>query len=446
MKTSKRFLLFLALLSVFCLIIDLPKNYPLRLSIGSWSINQKISSPDIDIAVGPIRLHREIRTRLGLDLQGGTQLTMEADVKNVPIPDRTAALEAVKNVIDRRINFFGVSEPIVQTSTVGNSYRVIVELPGIKDINQAIDLIGKTAQLDFRLREASPSSEVATSAASQFGFTIQTGLTGKDLTRSSVQFEQNTGKPVVALEFSSEGAKKFEDVTRNNVNKQVAIVLDNQIISAPVVEAPITGGRAIIQGNFTADEAKELSIALNAGALPVPVSIIQQRTIGATLGAEAIKRSIIAGILGMIVIAFFMIAQYGKKGFISILALMVYTLVVLALFKIIPVTLTLAGIAGFILSIGMAVDANILIFERIKEEIRWGKSIHSATELGFSRAFPSIRDSNISSLITCTILYWFGTGMIRGFALTLAIGILVSLFSSITVTRTLLRVFERRIS
>lgn len=442
-KTPIKKLLVIIVVTLLAILVDLPRDLPIKFSLGKFQIDTHLIIPNIAISLGPLKVEKELHTRFGLDLLGGTQLTFEADIETIPTADRSSAIEAVKNVIDRRINFFGVTEPIIQTSTVGNSHRVIVELPGIKDINQAIDLIGKTAQLEFRTREASPSAAIATSAASLFGFTIKTPLSGKDLTRSSVQFDQNTGQPIVSLGFNPGGAKKFEDITRANIGKQVAIVLDNQIISAPTVEEAISGGNAVIRGSFTPEEAKDLSIALNAGALPVPVHIIQQRNIGATLGLEALQQSLIAAILGFIVVALFMVANYGKNGVVAVLALVIYTLLVFALFKLIPVTLTLAGIAGFILSIGMAVDANILIFERMKEELRLGKSEQSAQHLGFSRAFPSIRDSNVSSLITCVILYWFGTGLIRGFALTLAIGIAVSLFTAITVTKTLVQLIRR---
>ena len=442
MKTRYK-ILFIILLVGISALVDLPKNLPLNLN---WPVKMHttLSSPDINVSVGSLKLQREIKMRLGLDLQGGTHLVLEANMKDIAPQDRETALNAVRTVIDRRVNFYGVSEPVIQTAKVGDSYRVIVELPGVKNINEAISLVGKTAQLTFHEIEATSSAQESSSSAGLLTFSQASLLTGKNLKRSQVQFDRNTGQPVVSLEFDSEGAKLFEDITRRNIGKPVAIFLDNQLLSAPRVEDAISGGNAIIRGNFDIKEAKNLSISLNAGALPVPVSIIEQRNVGATLGEKAINDSLHAGILGFCVVALFMLFLYGKRGIIADCALIVYSLVVLALFKLIPVTLTLAGIAGFILSIGMAVDANILIFERIKEELRGGKSEVLATELGFSRAFPSIRDSNISSLITCGILYWFGTGSVRGFALTLALGILVSLFSSITVTRTLLRVFQRQ--
>lgn len=442
MKKPRKTLFLIFILTIIAAIIDIPKNLPIKLD---WpiKIDTTISSPDIDIKLGPLQIRKKLDTKLGLDLQGGTHLVLEADMKDIAPQDRDDALESVRSIIDRRINFFGVTEPTIQTAKVGNSYRVIVELPGIKNINEAIELIGKTAQLSFREQEGTAAGQLATGAAEFFGFTKKTELTGKHLRRSRVDFDPNTGEPVVALEFNSQGAKLFEEITKRNVGRPVAIFLDDQLLSAPTVKEVITGGKAVISGKFSPQEAKNLSIALNAGALPAPVKIIQQGNIGATLGEAAVKGSLIAGILGLAVIILFMFFYYGRIGLIAGSALIIYTLLVVAIFKLIPVTLTLAGIAGFILSIGMAIDANILIFERMKEELRAGRKRATAMELGFDRAFPSIRDSNVSSLITSAILYWFGTGSVRGFALTLAIGIMVSLFSSITVTRTLLRFLYR---
>ncbi len=399
-----------------------------------------IASIFIDIPPGPTLLKRELVIKQGLDLAGGTHLVFQAEVKGIPAEDRQSAIEAAKNNIERRVNFFGVSEPVIQTSKTGEDYRLIVELPGIKEIDRAIDLIGSTAQLEFwEQKEATPSA----------GF-IPTDLTGKDLKRSQVQFDQNTGQPVVSLEFSPEGGKKFADITSRNVGKLVAIFLDQRMVSSPVVEEPITSGDAIIRGDFTIDEAKDLSIKLNAGALPVPIKIIEQRNIGATLGQESVQKSLKAGLVGLLMVVFFMGAYYGRLGILADLALIIYGLITLALYKLIPVTLTLPGIAGFILSVGMAVDANILIFERMKEEIRSGKPLGVSMELGFGRAWDSIRDANTCTLITCFILFnpfnfsfLNVSGMVRGFALTLGLGIFISLFTGIVVTRTLLRVFYR---
>lgn len=426
------------ILTVFAAIIDIPNKVPLKFSLGPVKIDKVISAPNIDFSAGPVRIRKEIETKYGLDLSGGTHLVLEADMKDISVNDRPDALSSAKEVVERRVNLYGLTEPIVQSSKVGNSYRILVELPGVSDVSEATDLIGKTAELRF-YEEATNAAELASSSAYANVWTTPTTLTGKNLRKSQVTFSGTSGGAEVSIEFDREGAKLFEDITKRNVGKTVAIMLDGQIVSAPVVNAQITGGKAVIQGNFTTDEAKNLSIALNAGALPVPIKIIGQTSIGATLGTESVQKSILAGFIGLTIIALFMVFMYGRLGVAAVLALIVYTLVTFALFRLIPITLTLAGIAGFILSIGMAVDANILIFERMREEIRWGKDKKTALKLGFDRAFPSIKDANVSSLITCAILYWFGTGIVRGFAVTLAVGILVSLFSAITVTRTFLR-------
>jgi len=367
---------------------------------------------------------------------------MEAVMSRISASDRDNAYESALNTVERRINMFGLTEPIIQKAKVGNVYRIIIEIPGTTDTSQAIDLIGATAQLSFR-EEASESAIQATPSSYFEVWPIDTGLTGKNLKRSQVVFDPNTGKPQVSLEFDGEGSEIFADLTKRNIGKTLAIFLDQSLLSAPRVNETITGGRAVIQGQFTLKDAKNLSILLNAGALPAPLKVVEQRQIGATLGVETVHKSIIAGSIGLLTVALFMIVNYGILGIIADMALIIYTLIVWAIFKTVPVTLTLAGIAGFILSVGMAVDANILIFERMKEELRWGKDYLQALRLGFERAFPSIRDSNLSSLITCAILYWFGTGIVRGFAVTLAIGIIVSFFSAIMITRTFLRLIYK---
>jgi preprotein translocase subunit SecD len=335
-----------------------------------------------------------------------------------------------------------LTEPVVQQAKVGGAYRIIVEIPGVSDTDQAVELLGKTAQLSF-FEEASESAKVATPSSLREIWPKQTTLSGKNLKRTDVTFDPKTGKPEVSLEFDDTGAKLFEQITGRNVGKTVAIFLDEQLLSAPRVSEAIVGGKAVINGSFTLPEAKQLSISLNAGALPVPLKIVEQRHVGATLGTQSIQKSLLAGAIGLTVVAVFMIFNYGLMGLIADIALITYALITFALFRTIPVTLTLAGIAGFILSIGMAVDANILIFERTREEKRWGRDAITALHLGFDRAFPSIRDSNVSSLITCAILYWFGSGSVRGFAITLALGIVVSLFTAVTVTRTLLKLVYR---
>ncbi|MDO8429023.1 MAG: protein translocase subunit SecD [Candidatus Daviesbacteria bacterium] len=391
--------------------------------------------------------------KLGLDLQGGTELVLAATMNKIEPESRDEALESAKRVIERRVNFYGVSEATVQTSKVGDERRILVEMPGIQDTQAAVDLVGKTAQLDFRELLSSPSAEASESGRINYlSITKPTGLTGADLKKTQVTFDSSRAGsgPQVLIEFSEAGKSKFAEVTKRNIGKPLAMFLDEEPLlwPPPIVQTEIVAGSAVISGNFSLEEAKNLSIQLNAGALPVPITILQQRSIGATLGAESVQKSFLAGGIGLLTIMIFMVAYYGIYGLIANIALVVYTLLVLAIFRtglfiIPPVTLTLAGIAGVILSIGMAVDANILTFERIKEEERLGKKGSIALEQGFRRAWTSIRDSNSSSLITAFILYLFGTSVVRGFALTLTIGILVSMFSAIIVSRNLLRMLPR---
>lgn len=413
--------------------IDLPK-LPFDWTIPNTSIN-------LNQFVGKFPVN------LGLDLQGGTQLVLETQMDKIAAGEKDTALESAKEVIERRVNLFGVSEAVVQTSKLGERRRILVDLPGVQDASKAAELVGRTAQLEFRERPATPSGEATASGIPEIFFYQPTGLKGSDLKKAQVVYGQgaDTG-PQVQLQFTPEGSKKFAEITKRNVGKPVAIFLDQDPVSAPIVNQEILSGDAIISGKFSVEEAKQLAVQLNAGALPVPIKIVEQRVIGASLGQESVNKSLIAGVIGLLTVMVFMVLYYGRLGMIANLALIIYSLFVLAIFKtglfiIPPVTLTLAGIAGFILSIGMAVDANILIFERIKEEKRWGKSNKQALDLGFKRAWSSIRDSNISSLLTAAILYSIGTGPVKGFAVTLAIGVFVSMFTAITVTKTILKVF-----
>lgn len=385
------------------------------------------------------------KVHLGLDLQGGSHLVYSTDLANIAEEDKNDAVSSVIEVVRRRVDALGVAEPVIQSTKISGTDAVIVELPGISDINRAKEIVGKTAQLQFMEQsDETPDSEKIDITSSQIPGFKETGLTGAHLKKAEVQFSGGTGQqgmggsPEIGLSFTSEGADLFKDITSRNVGKPVAIILDGQVISAPTVQTVIENGQAVITGQFTIEEAKDLAIQLNAGALPVPVNLIEERTVGATLGDESIRQSFIAGIIGLILVILFMILYYRHLGILASVALIVYALIVLALFKLIPVTMTLAGVAGFILSLGMAVDANILIFERTKEELREGKDEVAAVSEGFSRAWPSIRDSNVSTIITCIILFWLGTGIVRGFALTLGIGVLVSMFSAITVTKTFL--------
>ncbi len=392
--------------------------------------------------------------KLGLDLQGGTELILETQMSKIAPENRDSALESAKDVIERRVNLYGVSEALVQSSRIGEQRRILVELPGLKDASAAAKLVGKTAQLDFREMPATFSAqelEATRSGIPLIFFAKETGLTGADLKKASVTFgsgSNNTSGPQVAIEFNEVGGKKFAEITKRNVGKQLCIFLDGVPIEGgcPTVQQEILGGSAVITGQYTTEDAKSLAIQLNAGALPVPIKILGERHIGPTLGAESIQKSLVAAGIGLLIVMIYMGAFYGILGLIANIGLIIYALLVLAIFKtglfiLPPVTLTLAGIAGFVLSIGMAVDANILIFERMKEEMRWGKARSVALELGFKRAWTSIWASNASSLMIAVILYAFGTSIVKGFAITLAIGVLVSMFTAIIVTRNFLRLF-----
>ncbi len=375
--------------------------------------------------------------RLGLDLVGGTHLIYEVDMSQVEYSDRDSVMAGLRDVIERRVNLFGVSEPQVVSAKEADSYRLIVELAGIKDIKAAINEIGLTPFLDFREVIEAPAE---TENKVKF---IPTDLTGRYVKGAQIDFNSTTGAPQVNIQFNDEGAKIFEKLTARNVGKPLAIFLDNNLIEIPVVQERISGGRAQITGKFTVDDAKKMVERFNAGALPAPITLISQQTIGASLGQESLKKAIYAGALGTLAIVLFILGYYRKLGIFASLALVIYIILTAAVFKL-GITMSLAGIAGFILSIGMAVDANILIFERTKEEIKNGLSKMSAIEEGFKRAWPSIRDSNISTIITSVILYYFTSSFIKGFALALLIGVLISMFSAITTTRILLRTFIRK--
>ncbi len=383
--------------------------------------------------------------KLGLDLSGGTHLVYKADVSELEDSQIKESMESLRDVIERRINLFGVSETNVQTQEVSiaglDENRLVIDLPGITDINEAVAMIGQTPLLEFKLVNNSGADETDFE-----NYYTSTGLTGKYLDRATLEFVQQgsggiAGTPIVALQFNKEGGDMFKEITGENIGEVLAIFLDGSPISTPVIQAEIGGGQATITGNFTPDEAKQLVGRLNSGALPVPIGLISTQTIGATLGADAVEAGLFAGMIGFLILAGLFILWYRLPGIVAIVALGFYMMIMFALFKFIPVTLTAAGIAGFIISLGIAVDANILIFERMKEEIRGGRSTFDGLKEGFDRAWLSIRDSNISSLITAVILFWFGSSLIQGFALTFGLGVLVSMISAITITRFFLYVF-----
>ena len=384
--------------------------------------------------------------KLGLDLAGGTRLVYVADVSGIK-EDTASAMSGLRDVIERRVNLFGVSEPVIEVENAGSDWRLIAELAGVKDIAQAIALIGETPFLEFKEARGEIDTEKILKEQknkipeylAMDPYFSETNLNGKYIKNAKVEFNQSTYQPEVSVQFDDDGAKIFEELTKKNVGKQLGIYLDGLPISAPVVREAISGGSAVISGKFTIDEAKKLTERLNAGALPVPIKLISQDSVGASLGQDSLNKSIMAGLIGFLAVVIFMILYYRFPGIVAVIALLIYAALVLALFKLIPVTLTLAGIAGFILSIGMAVDANILIFERMKEEFRVGKELNFAINDGFARAWPSIRDSNISTLITTLVLYYFTTSVVKGFALTLGIGVIVSMFSAIVTTRSFLK-------
>ncbi|MBI2055029.1 MAG: protein translocase subunit SecD [Candidatus Sungbacteria bacterium] len=389
--------------------------------------------------------------RLGLDLQGGTHLVYQADFSNVDVSDKNEAMQGLRDVIERRVNRFGVTEPVVQVNHVGENWRLIVELAGIKDVGEAIKYIGATPLLEFReTRDASTTDIIleAQKKGERIGenpYFLPALLTGRYFKRAELQFDQNVpNTPIIGIEFNDDGVKIFETLTSTNVGKPLGIFIDNELISAPNVNEEISGGKAVITGQFSVDEAKTLVRNLNSGALPVPINLVSQQSVEASLGLTSLKASLKAGLIGFLIVALFMLFWYRLPGVLAVVALTVYAVITLALFKLIGVTLTVAGIAGFILSVGMAVDANILIFERLKEEILRGRALSDAVHEGFARAWTSIRDSNVSSLITAGILYWLGTSVVQGFATTLILGILVSMFTALTVTRTFLYAVLRK--
>ena len=389
--------------------------------------------------------------RLGLDLSGGSHLIYKADVSAVPSGEIGSSMDALRDVIERRVNLFGVSEPVVQVQhsglISGREEQLIVDLPGVTDVKQAIEMIGQTPILEFKIeapKDAKPKTIEATvdkdgkvvippiDLDSQF---VGTELTGRYLKRATLEFNPNTREPIVSLQFDDTGTKLFAQITKENIGKVVAIYLDGSPVSTPVVREEIPNGQAVISGSFTPNEAKLLVGRLNSGALPVPITLLSTQTIGATLGESAVNAGVKAAIVGFLLVALFLILWYRLPGLIAVVALLFYTAILLAIFKLLPVTLTAAGIGGLIISLGMAGDANVVIFERMKEEIKNGHNIHDGIHAGFKRAWTSVRDSNTSSIITSIILYWLGTPLIKGFALTFGLGVLVSMFSAITVSR-----------
>lgn len=378
---------------------------------------------------------------LGLDLAGGSELTYEADVSQIPPEEVKSSMESLRDIIERRVNIFGVSETSVRTEqSFTGQQRLSIALPGVTDTAQAARLIGETPVLDFRVQNPTLDMTTVDENTPIDMLFVPTLLTGKYLERASMQFTQPAagqmaGEPYVSLVFNKEGADLFEQLTSEHIGKMIAIYLDGAPISTPVVQQVIKGGEATITGSFSPEEAKELAGRLTSGALPVPIELVGTTSVSAPLGEQAVADGVAASILGLALLASLFVLWYRASGIVAVIALVYYTLTLLALFKVIPVTLTASGIAGFIISLGVAVDANVLIAERIKEELAKGGELQDSIQKGFGRAWTAIRDANFAGLLTSAILYWFGTSLIKGFALTLGLGILASLFSATVVSK-----------
>lgn len=399
----------------------------------------------------------QYKFRYGLDLNGGSQLVYRADVTGVPEADIDRSMDVLRQTIEKRVNIFGVSEPVVRTET-GSSfsdekdkYRLVVELPGVTDLEQAVAEIGQTPFLEFRLlrediniQQLQAQLEAASSTPELAAMIVLSAyqepvLTGGSLKRANLVFDPTSRQPLVSIEFNDEGSEIFERVTGDNIGKELAIFLDGQLISNPVIQQAISGGIAQINGDFTAVEARDLVNNLNFGALPLPIELLNTQTINASLGQQTLAISAQALLVSIAVISLFMIVFYRLPGLVAAVSLIMYTLIMLSLFKLIPVVLTAAGIAGFVLSLGIAVDANVLIFERIKEELEKGNKLREAIMRGFDRAWSSIRDGNITSIIAAVILYWFsGVSMVQGFALVFGLGVILSMLSAVVISKTLL--------
>ena len=429
-------------LTFICLIINLPSQFTI--------FGHSFSRPDFSFNLGSTKIQKKLDLKYGLDLAGGASLIYNIDTAKVTKDNLTPALDSLKTNIERRVNLFGVSEVNVQLSTVGDKHRLTVDLPGINDVSQAIDLIGRTAQLSFR-GEDTKITGATSSATFADAFPYDTGINGSHLTKASVEISSSNSQPQVALEFNAEGTKLFAKATTDYLHKRIAIFLDDIPVTYPTVDSVIPDGKAVISGSFDIQTAKTLAAQLNAGALPLPITLIQQTNVGATLGKDSINKGIFAGLVGLILVCLFMIGNYGYLGFIADISLVIYGLITLTLYRLIPVTLTFPGIVGFILSVGMAVDSNILIFERMREELREGKPWNLSMELGFTMAWNSIRDANTCTIITGLILFnpfnWNflnTSGMVRGFAVTLVLGIVLGIFTGVFVTRNLLRVLATK--
>ena len=411
-------------IAVLAVWIDIPKH----------QFSFPFECPGVCYRLGGTSTFIEIKTHLGLDLQGGTQLVLQLHPEKIPGGTSTpidTLNQQTRIVIDRRINSLGVSEPVIEAL---GADKILLQLPGVSDLDQARKIATQQAFLEIKAPVLDASGAVV---PGQF-VSLNPPLTGANLKPTFVEFQGSNNAPVVHFEFGAPDDARWIQLSKDYLQKPVQITLDGQQISAPVIQQVFTSGSGVISGNFTTASAKDLSTLLNSGALPVPLEIVQSSRVEPTLGLDSVHRSLVAGAIGLLLVALFMIAYYRLPGVIAVLALLFYTALTYAIFRLIPVTLTLAGIAGFILSIGMAVDANVLTFERIKEELRAGKTLRIALDEGRRRAFPSIFYSNAATILTALILFYFGTGTVKGFALTLMLGVIVSFFTAVFVTQMLL--------
>ncbi|MFA4827197.1 MAG: protein translocase subunit SecD [Candidatus Shapirobacteria bacterium] len=449
-KKTRNIFIFIIFLTLVCLFLNLPKSIPISLHLGKINIDQTLTRPDFAFKIGSFSFKKDLSLKYGLDLAGGASLTFDIDTTKAKKENIPSALESLKGNIERRVNLFGISEANVMISNQNGQNRLIVELPGIENVDEAIALIGKTAELNFKGETTIPP-EATASATIYDQFSADTGINGSHLIKASVEINPNNSEPEVALEFNPEGTKLFATATKKFLNQRIAIFLDEFPVTYPTVQSEIPDGKAVINGNFDIKSAKTLAAQLNAGALPLPITLIQQSQVGATLGKDSINKGIKAGLVGLLLVSLFMIGNYGYLGFIADIGLIIYGLITLALYRLIPISLSFPGIVGFILSVGMAVDSNILIFSRMKEELRLGKPWNTAMELGFGRAWDSIKDANTCTIITGLILFnplnWSffnSSGMVRGFAVTLLLGIFIGIFTGVFVTRNLLRVLAKK--
>ena len=444
-KNNSSKLLLITVLSTLAILISLPridikyegKYFNINSYLGGYIINIPFTSKFLDFS----------DFKKGLDIEGGVKVVIRLDMSEVPAADQQKSAESVRDILNRRINYLGVSETSTYISKANNDYRVIVEIPGQKNLEAAIKSIGSTAQLKFKVIKPGLSWPITDPKLTISDIFVDSEVNGKDLIGSEVSFDSTKNQPIIQLRFSNEGREKFSNLVKQNVKKPIGIFLDESLLQAPVVSEDLANGLTsdpTITG-VDLETAKNISSLLRAGALPVPIEIVQQSLIGATLGQESVNKSLIAGFIGLFIIFIFLNITYKKLGLIASVSLLIYVAFVLATFKLLNVVISLPGIAGFVFSIGVACDACILIFERIKEESRWGKPSAIAIVNGYNSAWSSIRDSNISTLIASFILFQFGSGFVRGFALTLAIGIVFSLLCCVYISRILVTTFIKEV-